>query len=60
MKKLQKAEKPESDWEKVGPSLYRCKNGRYYALVKQRGKQIRRSLETNDPAYVHPLGMPPT
>lgn len=48
MKEPQEAEAPESDWKKVGPSLYRYKNKGYYALVKQRGKQIRRSLETND------------
>ena len=31
--------------------MYRYKNMRYYALIKQRGKQIRRSLGTNDLAH---------
>jgi integrase len=46
MKKLQRSK--ESDWKKVGPCLYRYRGGRYYALLKQAGKQIRRSLETQD------------
>lgn len=48
MKKPQKTEKPKSDWVKIGPCLYRYRGGKYYALVKQGGKQIRRSLETAD------------
>jgi len=46
-----KAEEQISDWKKVGPSLYRYKNKGYYALIKLRGKQIRRSLGTNDLAH---------
>jgi len=38
----------ESDWKKIGPCLYRYKSGVYYGLVKLRGKQIRKSLETSD------------
>jgi integrase len=44
-------EESESDWKKIGPCLYRYKNGTYYALIKHRGKQIRRSLETCDLAH---------
>jgi integrase len=44
-------EQPESDWKKIGPCLYRYRNGTYYALIKHRGKQFRRSLETRDLAY---------
>ncbi len=51
MKEPQKTGEQVSDWKKVGPSLYRYKNNGYYALVKHRGKQIRRSLETNDLAH---------
>lgn len=38
----------EPDWKKIGACLYRYKNGTYYALLKHRGKQIRRSLDTTD------------
>ncbi|MEO6053539.1 MAG: hypothetical protein ABIP97_05955, partial [Chthoniobacterales bacterium] len=48
MRKPQKGEQPKLDWTKIGPCLYRYKSGVYYALLKSRGKQIRRSLETND------------
>ena len=51
MKEPQKSGEQASDWKKVGASLYRYKNKGYYALVKHRGKQIRRSLETNDLAH---------
>lgn len=34
---------------KVGECLYRNGIGTYFALVKVRGKQIKRSLKTNDP-----------
>jgi integrase len=41
--------KEETTWSKVGPCLYRyVPSGIYYALIKSAGKQIRRSLETND------------
>ena len=48
MSKRQQSQEKESDWKKVGPCLYRYKSGTYYALLKHKGKQIRRSLETND------------
>jgi len=36
---------------KVGECLYRySSNGVYYARIKSSGKEIRRSLETTDPA----------
>ncbi|MDX2080464.1 MAG: hypothetical protein SFU53_06735 [Terrimicrobiaceae bacterium] len=38
----------QSKWKKVGPCLYRYNGTTYYALVKLNGKQIRRSLETDD------------
>jgi hypothetical protein len=39
-------------FEKVGECLYRySSNGMYYALVRQGGKLIRRSLGTTDKAY---------
>jgi len=47
MSKLQKT-KEKSEWVKIGPCLYRYRGGKYYALLKQGGKQIRRSLETAD------------
>ena len=43
MRAPQKAE--ESDGKKIGPCLYRYLGGKYYALLKHGGKQIRRSLE---------------
>ena len=48
MSKRQQSPEKESDWKKSAPCLYRYKNGIYYALLKHRGKQIRRSLETDD------------
>ena len=38
----------ESAFRKVGPCLYRYKNGVYYARFKSDGKEIRCSLETTD------------
>src|SRR5947209_1616827 len=35
-------------FQKVGPCLYRYRNGTYYARFKFGGKEIRRSLETTD------------
>jgi integrase len=47
MKAVQK--EPETIWKKVGPCLYRyAPSGVYYGLIKNAGKQIRRSLETDD------------
>ena len=44
-----KVTEPKRAFEKVGPCLYRyTATGTYYALVKVKGKQIRRSLETSD------------
>jgi len=43
-----KAQKKKSDWAKVGSCLYRYRGATYYALFKLGGKQIRRSLETED------------
>jgi len=41
--------KTESVWKKIGPCLYRyAPSGVYYALIKFRGKQIRRTLDTQD------------
>jgi hypothetical protein len=34
--------------KRVGECLYRNGNGKYYALVKVAGKQIKRSLRTGD------------
>ncbi len=48
MSKPQKTEETESDWKKIGPCLYRYRGAKYYALMKVAGKQIRRSLETED------------
>lgn len=43
-------QKPEqkAEWTKIGPCLYRHRGGTYYGLVKFKGKQVRRSLETQD------------
>ena len=42
-------QKAENQWKKIGPCLYRyVPSGVYYALIKFRGKQIRRTLETKD------------
>ena len=38
----------KSAFRKVGPCLYRYKNGVYYARFKSGGKEIRCSLETTD------------
>jgi integrase len=47
MKAVQK--EPNSVWKKLGPCLYRyAPSGVYYGLIKSSGKQIRRSLDTND------------
>jgi hypothetical protein len=47
MKAVQK--EPDSVWKKIGPCLYRyAPSGIYYGLIKSSGKQIRRSLETNN------------
>lgn len=48
MRNSQRSAGKKSDWKKVGPCLYRYKGGTYYGLVKNRGKQIRQSLETDD------------
>jgi integrase len=48
MSKLQKSKATESDWKRIGPCLVRYKAGKYYALVKRRGKQIRYCLKTTD------------
>ena len=45
MKKLQRK---TSVFRKVGPCLYRYRNGTYYARFKSGGKEIRCSLETTD------------
>lgn len=48
MSNTPKPKETTSDWKKIGPCLYRYKQGDYYALVKRKGKQVRRSLETSD------------
>ncbi|HEY2625794.1 MAG TPA: tyrosine-type recombinase/integrase [Candidatus Udaeobacter sp.] len=40
----------QSAFQKVGECLYRYSNGVYYARFNTHGKEIRRSLETTDPA----------
>ena len=40
--------KKSQEFNKVAECLYRNGNRLYYALVKVNGKQIRRSLKTND------------
>jgi hypothetical protein len=37
-----------SAFRKVGPCLYRYRNGTYYARLESGGKEIRCSLETTD------------
>jgi integrase len=37
-------------FQKVGECLYRYSNGVYYARIRVEGKEIKRSLETTDPA----------
>lgn len=39
-----------SQFNRVAECLYRIHTGGYYALIKVRGKQIKRSLRTNDQA----------
>lgn len=48
MNKPLKSREQVKDWKKVGPCLYRYKSQGYYALLKHRGKQIRRCLGTTD------------
>ena len=48
MKDPETLRKAKSDWKKVGPCLYRFRQGTYYALLKRKGKQIRHSLKTSD------------
>lgn len=48
MKAPENLRKAKSDWKKVGPCLYRFRQGTYYALLKRKGKQIRQSLKTTD------------
>src|SRR5438309_8163798 len=45
---MQKLQKKTSVFRKVGPCLYRYRNGTYYARFKSGGKEIRCSLETAD------------
>ena len=40
---------PDFDWKKVGPCLYRYKEGIYYALLKDKGKQFRRYFKPATP-----------
>jgi integrase len=41
--------KSDSIWKKIGPCLYRYSpSGTYYGLIKSSGKQIRRTLDTDD------------
>ena len=41
--------KRDIQWKKIGSCLYRyVPSGVYYGLIKFRGKQIRRTLETQD------------
>lgn len=40
--------KTETGFKRVAENLYRAENGRYYALVKKGGKQIKKSLKTKD------------
>jgi hypothetical protein len=51
VRKPQQTTETKADWKKVGPCLYRYRNGTYYALIKRQGKQFRRSLETTDLAH---------
>lgn len=48
MKDPETPRKAKSDWKKIGPCLYRFRQGTYYALLKRKGKQIRHSLKTDD------------
>ena len=48
---MEKVTEPERVFEKAGPCLYRyTATGTYYALVKVKGRQVHRSLETDDRA----------
>lgn len=44
----QQKQEQKAKWTKIGPCLYRHQAGTYYGLVKFKGKQVRRSLETQD------------
>ena len=48
MSKMEQKGAKKSDWQLVSSCLYRYKGGTYYCVIKQRGKQIRKSLGTND------------
>jgi len=55
MRKNQKQQATETQnqkqtWTKCGPCLYRYNGGSFYAVLRHRGKLIRRSLETEDMA----------
>jgi len=56
MTAARKSGKPEPDWKKVGPCLYRYKGQAYYGLVKHRGKQIRDSKFAQK-ISLHPQGV---
>ena len=49
---LKEQTQPTNDWQtltNIGDNLYRSsKSGKYYAIFKRNGKQIRRSLKTTD------------
>jgi site-specific recombinase XerD len=45
---VRKLQDKTSAFRKVGPCLYRYRNGTYYARIKSGGKEIRCSLETTD------------
>src|SRR5947207_15302799 len=45
---MRSLQEDEGAFQKVGPCLYRYRNGTYYARFKSGGKEIRRSLETTD------------
>jgi integrase len=42
------ATKGDQNWKKCGPCLYRYNGETFYAVLRHRGKLIRRSLGTND------------
>src|SRR6266404_3471072 len=45
---MRSLQEDEGAFQKVGPCLYRYRNGTYYARFKSGGKEIRCSLETTD------------
>lgn len=45
---MQSKDEKQSDFKRVSENLFRVPNGRYYALVKVGGKQIKKSLRTTD------------